>query len=123
MCSGGWGALRGTGPRATGPGGAFFFGALRGTGPRATGAEAFFFVVRGPSRLYQRDAGEYHDILPCPRDRFLILAILHILAILLQTERMRGTGPRATVKEARRPGHRSARGRPPLSFPHPDYPA
>ena len=115
--------MRGTGPRATWCGGAFFFGALRGTGPRATGAEAFFFVVRGPSRLYQRDAGEYHDILPCPRDRFLILAILHILAILLQTERMRGTGPRATVKEARRPGHRSTGACPPLSFPHPDYPA
>ena len=31
-----------------------------------------------------------------PRDRSLILAILTILAILLQTERMRGTGPRAT---------------------------
>ena len=33
---------------------------------------------------------------PVPRDRFLILHILHILAILLQTERVRGTGPRAT---------------------------
>ena len=42
--------------------------ALRGTGPRTTGAEAFF-----------RSAGA------CPRDRSLILAILIILAILLQT--------------------------------------
>ena len=34
-------ALRGAGVR-------FFFGALRGTGPRATGTEARFFLVRGP---------------------------------------------------------------------------
>ena len=33
------------------------WGALRGTGPRATGTGVRFFVVRGPSRLYQRDAG------------------------------------------------------------------
>ena len=33
---------------------------------------------------------------PVPRDRALILSILIILAILLQTECMRGTGPRAT---------------------------
>ena len=46
-----------------------FRNALRGTGPRATGTEARFFVVRGP----------------VPRDRFLILFILSILAILLQT--------------------------------------
>ena len=57
MCSGCWGALRGTGPRATGAGGCVFFGALRGTGPRPTGTETRFFVVRGPSRLYQREAG------------------------------------------------------------------
>ena len=44
--------------------------ALRGTGPRATGAGGcVFFVVRGP----------------VPRNRALILAILSILAILLQT--------------------------------------
>ena len=48
MCSGGWGALRGTGPRTTGTG-ARFFGALRGTGPRATGTGGcVFFVGRGP---------------------------------------------------------------------------
>ena len=64
-----FGALRGTGPRTTGAGGAFFFGALRGTGPRTTGPGCVFFVVRGP----------------VPRNRFLILAILQILAILLQT--------------------------------------
>ena len=63
------GALRGTGPRATGTGGCVFFGALRGTGPRATGTETRFLVVRGTG----------------PRDRALILAILTILAILLQT--------------------------------------
>ena len=57
MCSGGWGALR-------------------GTGPRTTGTEARFFVVRGP----------------VPRNRALILAILIILAILLQTrERLRSS--------------------------------
>ena len=33
---------------------------------------------------------------PVPRNRAPILAILIILAILLQTERARGTGPRAT---------------------------
>ena len=36
--------------------------------------------------------------------------------------RMRGTGPRATVKEARRPGHRSAGACPPRSRPHPGHP-
>ena len=47
-----------------------FCGALRGTGPRATGAGGcVFFVGRGP----------------VPRDLSLILAILSILAILLQT--------------------------------------
>ena len=57
-------------PSRYGVRGAFFFGALRGTGPRATGAGGcVFFVVRGPVRRY----------------RFLILAILQILAILLQT--------------------------------------
>ena len=65
-----------------------------------------FFVVRGP----------------VPRNRSLILQILAILAILLQTECMRGTGPRATVKEARRPGHRSAGACPPQSHPHPVHP-
>ena len=35
---------------------------------------------------------------------------------------MRGTGPRATVKEARRPGHRSAGACPPRSLPHPGHP-
>ena len=74
----GWGALRGTGPRATGAGARFFFGALRGTGPRTTGTGCVFFVVRGPVL----------------RDRSLILAILIILAILLQTrEPLRSYGP------------------------------
>ena len=36
---------------------------------------------------------------------------------------LRGTGPRATVKEARRPGHRSAGACPPQSLPHPVHPA
>ena len=96
-----------------------YLNALRGTGPRATGTGCRFFVVRGPSRLYQRDAGfpasptlpprslalregqnTIHPTVvrgPVPRDLSLILAILIILAILLQTERVRGTGPRATV--------------------------
>ena len=36
---------------------------------------------------------------------------------------LRGTGPRATVKEARCPGHRSAGACPPQSLPHPVHPA
>ena len=43
--------MRGTGPRATGPGDAFFFGALRGTGPRTTGAGARFFCSAGACLL------------------------------------------------------------------------
>ena len=51
---------------------------VRGTGPRATGTGARVFVVRGP----------------VPRDRYFILFILRILAILLQTrERLRSAGP------------------------------
>ena len=123
MCSGCCGACEGQALALRGAGVRFFSVPCEGQALALRGPRHFFFVVRGPSRLYQRDAGEYHDILPCPRDRFLILAILHILAILLQTERMRGTGPRATVKEARRPGHRSAGACRPLSFPHPGYPA
>ena len=65
----GWGACEGQALALRGRGMRFFFGALRGTGPRATGAEARFFCSAGA----------------VPRDRFLILAILHILAILLQT--------------------------------------
>ena len=68
MCNGGWGACEGQALALRGPG-VRFFGALRGTGPRATGAGARFFVARGP----------------VPRDCSLILAILFILAILLQT--------------------------------------
>ena len=49
---------------------------------------AFFFVVRGPSRLYQRDAG-FPASPTLPRNRSLILDILAILAILLQTIAMK----------------------------------
>ena len=81
-------------------------GALRGTGPRTTGPGARFFVVLGTG----------------PRDRFLILSILSILAILLQTECMRGTGPRTTVRTECLSPHRSAGACPPQSLPHPGYP-
>ena len=103
-----------------------FFGALRGTGPRATGAGVFFCRAGGlspavPSPCLKQDGQDLQDELqvredlnrprggwgalrgPVPRttdtearvffvvrgpvscDRFLILAILIILAILLQT--------------------------------------
>ena len=69
MCSGGWGALRGTGPRATGPGDVFFSVPCEGQALALRVSGCVFFVVRGP----------------VSRDRSLILAILIILAILLQT--------------------------------------
>ena len=58
--------MRGTGPRATGIGDAFFFVALRGTGPRVTGTEAFFFVGRGlspavPSPRLKQDVQDEQD--------------------------------------------------------------
>ena len=57
MCSSGWGACEGQALALRAPRRVFFV-ALRGTGPRTTGpGDAFFFVVRRPSRLYQRDAG------------------------------------------------------------------
>ena len=94
--------VRGTGPRATGAE-AVFFGALRGTGPRATGAGARFFCSAGP----------------VSRDRFLILAILIILAILLQTrERLRSAGPFLLVAP---PFYRHS-GLPDLFLPHPGHP-
>ena len=67
-CSG-WGALRGTGPRTTGPGVRFFSVPCEGQALALRGSGRFFFVVRGSVR----------------RDRALILSILSILAILLQT--------------------------------------
>ena len=70
ICSGGCGALRGTGPRATGPG-------------------ARFFVVRG-SHAYTNAMQVFLHRLPCPHDRALILFILSILAILLQTIAIKG---------------------------------
>ena len=68
MCSG-WGALRGTGPRATGPGGCVFSVPCEGQALALRGPGCVFFVARGP----------------VSRDRSLILDILQILAILLQT--------------------------------------
>ena len=56
------------------------WGACEGQALALRGPGCVFFVVRGP----------------VPRDRALILCILSILAILLQTECMRRTGPRAT---------------------------
>ena len=61
--------MRGTGPRTTGPGGAFFRCLARDRPSRYGYRGSFFFVGRGTG----------------PRDRALILAILIILAILLQT--------------------------------------
>ena len=74
---------------------------MRGTGPRATGTEARFFSVpcEGQAlalRLRRRAARATVGRGPVPRNHSPILAILIILAILLQTERARGTGPRAT---------------------------
>ena len=66
---GGCGAGEGQALALRAPGRAFFR-SMRGTGPRATGTEARFFFVG-------RRTG--------PRSRSLILAILIILAILLQT--------------------------------------
>ena len=71
MCSGGWGALRGTGPRATGPGDAFFSLPCEGQALALRVPGRVFFVAREP----------------VPRNRVLILAILFILAILLQTDK------------------------------------
>ena len=70
---------------------------MRGTGPRATDTEARFFslpcegqalALRVPGRVFFVVRG------PVSRDRFLILAILAILAILIQTrERLSPHGP------------------------------
>ena len=56
MRRGCWDALRGTGPRTTGAG-ARFFGACEGQALALRVSGFVFFVVRGPSRLYPRDAG------------------------------------------------------------------
>ena len=81
----------------------FFFGALRGTGPRTTGTGCVFFVVRGPVL----------------RNRSLILAILIILAILLQTrELLRSYGPFLLVA----PMFYRHSGLPDLFLPHPGHP-
>ena len=61
--------MRGTGPRPTGAGGAFFWCLARDRPSHYGEPRGRFFVVRGP----------------VPRDLHLILAILIILAILLQT--------------------------------------
>ena len=72
------GCMRGTGPRATGTGGCVFFRCLARDRPSHYGDRVRFFVVRGPVL----------------RNRSLILAILIILAILLQTrELLRSYGP------------------------------
>ena len=103
-----------------GPGGAFFSVPCEGQALALRAPGRVFFVVRGPSRLYQSDAGfpasptlppqsltppghpgnpasDARDIKVFQTFFSLILAILQILAILLQTaERVRGTGPRTT---------------------------
>ena len=115
MSSGCWGALRGTGPRATGVG-ARFFRCLARDRPSRYGGRGVFFVVRGAVSRDCCDSPRHgqgqalslrikvKDTVvrgPVPRNRHLILAILIILAILLQTERVRGTGPRTTGAETR----------------------
>ena len=52
--------------------------ALRGRGMR-------FFLSCGGRHAYTNAMQVFLHRLPCPRNRFLILAILIILAILLQT--------------------------------------
>ena len=59
--------------------------ALRGTGPRATGPGDASFLSCGGRHAYTNAMQVCLHRLPCPRDCFLILAILQILAILLQT--------------------------------------
>ena len=75
-------------------------GCMRGTGPRATGLGVRFFgACEGQAlalRLRRRADRATVVRWPVRRNRVLILFILFILAILLQTERVRGTGPRAT---------------------------
>ena len=127
ICSGGCGALRGTGPRTTGAGARFFV--VRGTGLGCAGRLyrtrpcAFFCSAgdRPPQSLPHpgHPANPGHpasdaraikvltDLFCLLRRRSidikvfqtffsLILSILQILQILLHTECMRGTGPRAT---------------------------
>ena len=69
--------------------GALFFRSTRGTGPRTTGTRArFFFGAREGQALALRAPGRAFFVMrgTGPRDRFLILDILTILAILLQTQ-------------------------------------
>ena len=69
MSSGGWSACEGQALALRGPGDAFFSVPCEGQALALRGPGCVFFVVRGS----------------VPRDRALILAILQILAILLQT--------------------------------------
>ena len=108
MCSGGSSACEGQALALRGPG-CVFFGALRGTGPRATGAGVRFFRRAGtcpPQSLPHpghpasdaREIKALTDLFSLLRRRSidikvfqtffsLILQILRILAILIQTER------------------------------------
>ena len=83
-------------------------------GRRGCGCEGQALALRAPRRFFsvpcegqalalrlRRRAAQATVVRgPVPRNHSLILAILFILAILLQTECMRGTGPRATGTEA-----------------------
>ena len=53
--------------------------------PSLYGGRGAFFLSCGGRHAYTHAMQVFLHRLPCPRDRFLILAILIILAILLQT--------------------------------------
>ena len=79
------GSVRGTGPRATGAGARVFFRCLARDRPSRYGGRGAFFSSCGGRHAYTNAMQVFLHRLLCPRDRSLILAILIILAILLQS--------------------------------------